>query len=593
MNKLQLYIAKSYDGYKILFSINPSEEVRHHVHELRHLVEKVKYDASEKNIFYYVTTTATGTFVTIIRTIPTAPVDHLAAWIFIPNEVIIDGEMLERVVKTTTRKVSGEKVTTDDVASLRELFSTEYMTDPEAPAMTASKKGGDIAWRRYNGDTGVTLSALFGVGLFQLPYLDFAGVVFVDGDLGLEVRGHDITGMHINGPAVILPAPKTPENFTAHVFGRPLDCPVRATRDAKVDVVWKHAGFEDVVRHEVIDSAEFLPAMPDTSHSRKAVTMSSFQIMAQSARVPLEDCTITVNGDRISDEPRMYTTAQLNPAMVTIHCEGYAPYSAKMDLASSTKALVRLQERTKVYCFEMPVKHADLGAPVRFKLYSKKAVDGSPLEGYTAVDTVLEGETRTNHLTYTGTAPSLQSKGIYVGIGLVVGLILGWITACGGGAKADTVEDPEPKQEGLEVVDMVIDKSAQAATAVPQAQPEAEKPKAETPAPAADVPVNKVQVTAAAISYLDNNNTWTKAELEKYPELKGLFDDMNNFRLEKLSDDWGTKLKDSKKFTNLATHAKYGLNPKKLAKSKIEGTTFLTGGDEKITYVTYLNRIDP
>lgn len=596
MNKLQLYISKSYEGYKILFNINPSEEIRHHVHELRRLVERIKYDSTEKNIFYYVTNVATGTFVTIIRTIPTAPVDHLAAWIYIPNELIIDSDTLERVVKTTTRKVSGERVTTDDVASLRELFSTEYMTDPEAPAMTASKTGAEVAWRRYNGDSGVTLNNLFGIGLFQLPYLEYSGVIFVDGDLGLTVRGKDLTNMPLNGPAVILPTTETPEHFSAHVFGRPLDRPVRATRDAKIDIVWKHPGFEDVIREEVINQAEFLPSIPDTSASRKAITLSSFQIMAQSARIPLEDCTITVNGDRITNEPRLYTYSQITPATVSIQCEGYAPYSAKMDLAASTRALIRLQERTKVYCFEMPVKSADLGAPVRFKLYSKKNVEESPLEGYVAQDTILEGETRTNHLLYSGTAPSLQTKGMFVGIGLIVGLILGWITACGGGEKADTVIDSVP-QENVEVENIIS-----GLTVVETPAPKAQQPQQQTqpaaqqtaqPAKTADAPVNTNAVTQEALAYLDNNVNWTKAEMDKYPELRGLFEDLNNFRLEKLSTDWASKLKDSKKLTKLAYHAKNGLVPKKLQKSKVEGAQFLQGSETEINFTRYLNRIDP
>lgn len=587
MNKLQLYITKSFDGYKVLFNINPSEEVSKHVHELRKVVEKVSYDPNEKNIFYYVTNISSGTFVTIIRTIPTAPVDHLAAWIFIPNELVIDGETLKRIVNTTTRKVSGERVTTDDVANLRELFATEYMTDNEAPSMTASQQHGELAWRRYNGDSGVSLTNLFGIGLFQLPYLDYSGVMFVDGDLGITVNGTDLTSQPLNGPAVILPAPETPERFVAYAFGRQLDRPMKATRDTKVSFVWKHAGFEDVVKEETIDSAEFLPTLPDTSASRKAITLSSFQIMAQSGRVALEDCTVMVNGKNITNEPHLFTTAELTPATIYISCEGYTPYSAKMDLASSTRALIRMQERTKVYCFEMPVKSAELGAPVRFKLYSKKQVTESPLEGYTAQDHILEGESRTNHLAYSGTGISLYNKAVYIGIGLVAGLILGWITGCGGGEKqvATEVDTTTTIEEGL----VVIDKAAEPVKPVAETTKKAAEPVKEQPKQA----VASATVTKSAIDYLDNNASWTKDELESYSGLVGLFDDLNNFRLEKLANQWGPKLNDSKRFRKLAEHAKNGLNPKKKAKSKIEGNTFLTDNGTKITFISYINRIDP
>lgn len=597
MNKLQLYITKSCEGYKILFNINPSDEVRRHIRELRGIVDKVRYDASEKNIFYYVTTINSGTFVTILRTIPSNPVDHLAAWIYIPNELIIDAEVLERVVNTTTRKVSGERVTTDDVANLRELFSTEYMTDAEAPSMTPSRTGGAVAWRAYNGDTGITLKTLFGPGLFQLTYLDYAGVLFVDADLGLKVEGTDLTKTPINGPSVILPAKPTAEHFVAHIFGQPLERPLRATRDNEVDVVWKHAGFEDVVCRERIESGEFRPTAPDTSKSRKAVTTGSFQIMAQSGRVPLDDCTITVNGVEITNEPSLFTTAELAAAVVTINCDGYAPYSAKMDLATSTRALIRLQERTKLYCFEMPVKSADLGAPVRFKLYTKKTVTASPIEGYVAQDDILEGETRTNHLAYSNPGATMVNKIVYIAIGVVVGFILGCLVNCGGGNRAETHVDSVPEVSPEQATEAIVVENVTVAKVLPEPEPKTAPaepaPAPETPAPAPDVKVNNAAVTAEAIAYLDNNTAWTKEGLEKHACLKGLFDDMNNFRLEKLSGEWATKLAKSSKFTKLASHAKYGMSPKKKAKSQIEGDTFVKGNDTKITYQLYLNRIDP
>ncbi len=596
MNKLQLYITKSFNGYKVLFNINPSEEITRHVHELRDVVEKVNYDPLEKNIFYHVSTVQSGTFLTVIRTIPSAPADHLAAWIYIPNELIIDGPTLQHVVEVTTRKVSGDRVTTDDVATLRELYGTEYPTDVNAPAMTASATNGRTAWRSYNGESGVTLTDLFGAGLFQLPYLDYSGVVFVDADLGLSVDGYDLTSLPIAGPAVISPVEKTPEHFVAYVFGRAIDRPVRATLDSNVAFVWKHPGFEDVVQEEVITEADFTPTAPDTSGSRKAVSAASFQIAAQTGSVPLEDCRIVVNGVDVTDEPHLFTPAELASATVVINCEGYAPYSGRMDLASSTRALIRLQERTKVYCFEMPVKSADLGAPVRFKLFTKKTIDESPIEGYVALDdNIQEGESRTNHLACSHSSTSWLQRGIFLGIGLIAGILIGWLSNCQGSPSIST-SDTESSRAVDSVQEAILMEQLNINAAVIPQQPAPAPAKVEeqpAPAPAADVAVNNAAVTQEALAYLDNNKAWTREELEKFPALKGLFDDMNNFRLAKLYGDWATKLSGSKTFSKLATHAKNGSIPKKLAKSKIEGDTFLKDGNTKITVQSYLNRIDP
>lgn len=598
MNKLQLYITKSFDGYKVLFNINPSEEVKRHVTELRDLVGKVTYDASEKNIFHYVTTVDTGIFVTIVRTIPSQPGDHLAAWIYIPAEVVIDGETLERVLNVTARKVSGDRVTTDDVSALRELFAAEYADNTEAPAIIESDRNAALAWRRYNGNSGQTFRTLLDKGLFQLQYLDYCGVMFINEDLGITVEGDDLTETPLNEPAVILPVPKTPEQFGAHVFGRPVTGPLRATMNTNLVVVWKHQGFEDVICQEVITQPNFSPTPPDTSESRKSISAASFSIAAQSGKVPTEECRITVNGIDITEQPHLFTPAELSSAMVVINCPGFAPYNAKLDLASSTKALVRLQERTKVFCFEMPVISAELGGPVRFKIYSKKAIDESPLEGYVTIDeNIQEGESRTNHLMYVGSATRNSRKALYIGIGLVVGLVIGWLTRCSGGPKApvhiDTVP-PALAEEKVSVEDHTLLIQPVEENRTVESQPDAtENVAAATTTGTQEKAVNTSKVTPEAIEYLDNNKTWDKESLEKHPCLQGLYDDMNNFRLEKLAGQWGDKLSASKTFQRVVRHSVYGMQPKKKAKSGIEGTTYSTGNDTRITVQTYLNRIDP
>lgn len=65
-------------------------------------------------------------------------------------------------------------------------------------------------------------------------------------------------------------------------------------------------------------------------------------------------------------------------------------------------------------------------------------------------------------------------------------------------------------------------------------------------------------VSEAALSYLDNadvtknhNAKWEKDQLDAFPELKGLYDDLDNFSLRQLVEVWGPKLKDSKNFSEI------------------------------------------
>lgn len=48
-----------------------------------------------------------------------------------------------------------------------------------------------------------------------------------------------------------------------------------------------------------------------------------------------------------------------------------------------------------------------------------------------------------------------------------------------------------------------------------------------------------------AILYLDNTATWSKTAMEQYPQLQGLFEDMNHFEFDRLTVLWKTRLNQS------------------------------------------------
>ena len=151
MNKLQLYITKSLRGYKNLVNFNPSEDVRRHVQDLRQALKTVNYDSTEKNIFYMLKYTGEGVFVVVLRTIPDKPLDHLGAWIYVPNGLDISAGQLYDAVRLTTKKVSGAGVGEADIAELRQVFATEYTLDRNAPAIVPNQ-GTDYAFCYYGGE---------------------------------------------------------------------------------------------------------------------------------------------------------------------------------------------------------------------------------------------------------------------------------------------------------------------------------------------------------------------------------------------------------------------------------------------------------
>ena len=55
MAKLQLYITRSMGTFNSQLNLNPNEDVRSYVKDVRSVLSTMDYDANEKNIFYLLT----------------------------------------------------------------------------------------------------------------------------------------------------------------------------------------------------------------------------------------------------------------------------------------------------------------------------------------------------------------------------------------------------------------------------------------------------------------------------------------------------------------------------------------------------------
>ncbi len=571
MNKLQLYIYKSLRGFKSVRNINPEENVQCYIRDVRKALEILDYDPSEKYLFYLISYIDDGVFFTILRTIPSEPFDHLATSIFVPNGLKITREEMADIVKRTTRMVSNPQVTTEELSDLHEVFAKEYPIEQNPPATVASE-GREYAFCQYGGDTGRSLSDFFAEKLYQPDFLKYAGIVLVDADLGVSSTAPDLGAHPLADTVAVLPPENHPDGFTPHIFHRPFNRPFLAPLGGTVTIVWRRGGFEDQIQTVKIENDNQQVEPMSTADSRKAVSPASFFITSQASKSPVHEATITVNGVEIN-EARSFTCDELKNADVIIRAQGFFPFHAHLNLAATTQALIQLQEQRKIYRFELPVKSSELGAPIHFEIHTKRDLADSPIEGYTLRDDIREGAGKSNYLEYTGgnSSASLRKTIIAAAAALAIGFLAGWLMTGNG----NTTATPETENTTINTI---------------QNTPSAPSPPEPTEAPETLPATANHEVTAAAIAYLDGNTKWSKAELDKYPELDGLFDDLNNFRLERIVNVWKPRLDKSKRFGKLAFHASESQRKKIF---KAEGSYCKDSGDHTITVQSYLNRIDP
>jgi hypothetical protein len=505
--------------------------------------------------------------------------DHLAATIYVPNGLKIEPTQMKDIVYRTTRIVSNSEVSTEDVAELHEIFAKEYEFDSEAP-LTVASEGHDFAVAYYGGDNGRELGDFFGDKLYQPDFLKYAGVLLVDENLGVTADGmDDVSDLPLAETVEILPPEPRQDGFTPFIYHSQFDQPFLVPLGGKVKIVWKRTGFEDIEQMIEITEPDMQPQAIITGDSRKSISPASFYITSQVSKAQVNNAQITVNGVEIT-EPVTMTLTELRTADVVIRATGYFTFRSKLDLASTTQALIQLQEQVKIYRFELPKKNSELGSPIRFEIHTKRDIPDSPIEGYTLLDDIREGSTHVNHLEYTGSSAGISYRNAIIGAiaAIIVGFLLGWAIMGSGSSKSG-----DTQSDSIEAIETVPATEPTAAT-----KPATADKKAAT----AEAKPTGAAASAAAISYLDKNSKWTREELEKFSELKGLFDDLNNFRLQRITEYWAPRLSASSNFTKkIATAASQSLQ-KGIFKPQ-SGETYCKPGDTSITVVPYTYRIDP
>lgn len=565
MERLQLYISKSLRGFKTLTEINGTESTRRHVRDLRPALESVTYDSTEKCVFYLIQYVEGATFFTILRTIPDKPLDHLAATIAVPERLLVSADDLYKIIREVTRKVSNPGMNADDIAQLRALLAREYPAKAD-DARQVPSEGRLFACRSFGGDTGLTLRDFLGDNLYQPMFIPYAGVLLVDATLPFRLTGTDLSDRPLSKVVTFLPPEHVPD-YVPHVFHHVFDRPFKVALGSEVEVVWRRSGFEELVSRITVDADGMRPETPATDDTRKVISPVSFFVTSRSSNDRLEQVCIRVNGREIT-ERHSFTRAELENAEVSITSPGYYPYNGRLDLASTTQALIELSERPKN-------SNATATADPEMMRQAAKATRLMDSK----YDSSADGKKWWMKLL-------LVFGGVVMALGLCMLLIPSLFFSSSSepvvaeSTEADTVV-PSASIAAMRMEAEARTQPSDKAAANEQAQPAAEP----APAEAND---------AAAVEFLDGNSTkgwWSQADLAKYPELKGLYDDLNNFNFDALINSWPKKLPSSKWIADIARHAGEAQRKKLDPKSGSHSPVYTGSGKiHRREYINWVNR---
>lgn len=607
MAKLQLYIAKSLRGYKSVMNIHPEEDVRRNIGDFRNILSQADYDVTKVNIYYLLAYRTHGVLITVLRTIPNVKGDHLAATLYVPDKVIIGSEELLDVISHLTTILSASEVDSEGTARLREILAKDYPIS-ETTARKVETDGRNYAVAYY-GAPRPSMEDYAATGFYTPAFGDTAGILLLP--TGTECTLNDITPDTLPELMTLNPPPEGTRGFQPHIYHRLFNEPYLVPKGGEVEIVWRRSGYDNIVQTVTADSADSASEVPETRNAHKAISPAMFYITAERSRETITDATIHVNGCEIT-VPVVFTYAELERATVEISAPGYLNYSGRLDLATTTQALVQLKELRKTYRFDLPIQTPEPEECIHFSIDSKKELTDSPLEGYAIAGggKPIEGITHSNTLVYAGKHSGkmlYKILGVWI-VGLLCGMLLCWLLFVDGttdNATEEIVEETEEYHDDNATTEKVVVPASTTTDSIATASQPAEEPGGETQAEnrqTAAQPEQPVQqerttgattttITTAAIRYLDDNKVWSKEGLENVG-LNGLFEDLNQYNFERLKNYWSTRLNNSSRFNELIVNVKNAASKPDPRRGN-HTPTYNRTGDTKINIYGYRCHIDP
>ncbi len=542
MNKIGLKIRRYKDGPADIKTVNPGDWTKKVV-DIRNTLNLYANDDMSR-FATFMSFGETGTYITVARRIGGRGGENVAAWLFIPNTITVDGKQVVSLVNA----VKGELLKTQiDENAINQLFSYTYPETQVAPFLSSKPMGANAptARRTYGTAANIpSLEQLLGENRYQPYYAEYAAILLTGADsLPLDpvasASVKDLTTLSLKEYGTLLPpAPGSlPTGTKAYINGRELAMPMMLEKGT-VMINLKRLGYE-----ECVDSIRLYEKcqqyQPAGLKWRKIIDPKNIRVIDDMG-TPVKNAQITINGSGINARVAV-PEEMLSQVHVTVKCNGYKQADATLyyDLTRGSTSI--RMKRTA------PPTRGNGG-------YSSRELEEARKTGFE--------QGRKSGL-FTGILSTIAVFALAAGAYFAIHSIWG--------------EKEPPKQETL----------AQAEGEANNDAPE-EASKSETDAAATD--------SIAAFNYLKKcNGILNKDEMAKIKYLDGLWDDLNNFDLERITKDWNDKLgeKGGEYFDKIVTHAKECIRKGLLDKAKQKNNgLYNTANDPNITVQNYINWIN-
>ena len=533
------------------------------------------------NIVTFMSFDEGGCFLTQLRAISGRVGDFLSGWIYIPNTIDVSGEDVMNTYNYV-RNILSQSNLSDLKEDIESFFSKEYPSKEVAAQYVASK--GQLYGVRFLGH--YTLKEIVGEHRYQPYYSDYKAVFLLNKEEEVTITKEaansfrNLTDKDIVKTSILVP----PANASLQTLGRgtkihtidgsDFNQPLLVNVGSKVPLTLSRIGFENM-KLEVNVTSERQDV--DLSNVKitwmKKISASMFTVRNRKQEKIDKDVRISVNGTNITLQEILVSEEDCRQALVKVSAPDFEVFEQRRSLLIDDLDIT-LSRKVKQTQTQVQLTNGGCGEMTIESRYLPSKYD-SPLKGY-EFDEDHHGN-KVLKLSFWFVWKQ-RLWGFLAGALAAVILIIAY-------AAFDAWIDTHRFKFGLppwEKISSTQQDNSDDSTSVDGTQDQGESGHVSSE----DVSLD------AAIKYLDNNSTWTKSEMEKFPDLQGLFDDMNNFNLSRLLNEWSTKLASSQTLKKICESANKtytnGWNPSQGSHKP----TYNHPDDEQISLTNYINWLD-
>ena len=535
MNKIGFRIYRFKEGPSVGLTVNEGDWTKKVV-DIRDIL-KLYNSEVESKFAMFMSFSENGAYITIARAISGRGGDNTAAWIYIPNNIEVTGNDIIPIIEVVKEELSASK---SNVERLTQIFNKDYRTTESADYMPSSSE--KIFAKR---DVGFyPLKDIIGEKRYQPIYSNYNVILIKDMD-GMEIVDKNITDLSSEKMVetlVFCPPVKQdlPNGVTVHfnTSGYPLfNKPVRVYKSKHINLVFKRIGFEDIPYMDSVEENDQICGVPRFDW-KKSISRDQFKVVAaHDSNVDLtDDATITVNNVELKwHQPILISEHDGQQAKVRFSVNGYEPAEEYIDLLhAATSITVKLHraERAQSWKIELANGHTAV-MDLRSKYLSGDKYE-SPIKGYSREDGVLR---------YTNFGVFKQRA-----IGFLMAVAT-FVVICLGVALFEWFDNHNFEwQLGWPPLKVEKIGSYKAESSTPT---ESYSNNDDETTPSDQSSVNEDGSLSKAIAYLDNEaGVWQRDSLIKYPELVGLFEELNSYEFSKILNR-DSKLRESKNFKKI------------------------------------------